>query len=114
MPPRGRAKPAKRPAAAAEAPEQRKQQRTPQTPFEASRHTAQTYEVDCIKGIRYLQGMRQYLGTPASSASAERLFSIAGRIYDDLRQHMQDPMLEALMWARINREGRTCVNAAKK
>ena len=27
----------------------------------------------------------QYLGVPASSASAERLHSIAGRTYDDLR-----------------------------
>ena len=26
------------------------------------------------------------LGCPATSASAERLFSIAGRVYDDLRQ----------------------------
>lgn len=46
---------------------------------------------------------RQYLGCPATSASAERLFSIAGRVYDDLRQHMQEDMLESLMWARINR-----------
>ena len=50
---------------------------------------------------------RQYLGCPATSASAERLFSIAGRAYDDLRQGMDDSMLELLMWARINREGRS-------
>jgi hypothetical protein len=49
---------------------------------------------------------RQYLGCPATSASAERLFSIAGRVYDDLRQGMDDAMLELLMWARINRETR--------
>ena len=28
----------------------------------------------------------QYSGVPATSTSAERLFSIAGRVYDDLRQ----------------------------
>ena len=49
---------------------------------------------------------RQYLGCPATSASAERLFSIAGRVYDDLRQGMDESMLELLMWARINRETR--------
>ena len=49
---------------------------------------------------------RQYLGVPATSASAERLFSIAGRAFDDQRQSMKEQMLEMLMWARINREKR--------
>ena len=49
---------------------------------------------------------RQYLGVPATSASAERLFSIAGRVFDDLRQNIRGDMLEMLMWARINREKR--------
>ena len=49
---------------------------------------------------------RQYLSVPATSASAERLFSIAGRTYDDLRQSLKDEMLETTMWARINREKR--------
>ena len=49
---------------------------------------------------------RQYLGVPATSASAERLFSIAGRSFDDLRQRMKEEMLEMLMWARINSEKR--------
>ncbi|KAL1528068.1 hypothetical protein AB1Y20_009434 [Prymnesium parvum] len=49
---------------------------------------------------------RQYLGVPATSASAERLFSIAGRVFDDLRQNMDDKALEALMFARINKETR--------
>lgn len=54
-----------------------------------------------------LAGMaRQYLGCPATSASAERLFSIAGRVYDDLRQAMSDNALENLMWARINKDYR--------
>ena len=39
---------------------------------------------------------RQYLGVPATSASAERLFSIAGRAYDDLRRRMGEEMLEIL------------------
>jgi hypothetical protein len=49
---------------------------------------------------------RQYLGVPATSASAERLFSLAGRVFDDLRQSMKAEMLEILMWARINKEKR--------
>ena len=61
---------------------------------------------------------RQYLGCPATSASAERLFSIAGRVYDDLRQGMDESMLELLMWARINcqgrQEGRTAAGSAVK
>jgi hypothetical protein len=49
---------------------------------------------------------RQYLGVPATSASAECLFSLAGRAFDDLRQKMKEEMLEILMWARINKEKR--------
>lgn len=49
---------------------------------------------------------QQYLGVPATSASAERLFSIAGLVYDDLRQNMKDELLESIMWARINSETR--------
>jgi hypothetical protein len=48
----------------------------------------------------------QYLGVPATSASPERLFSLAGRTFDDLRQCMKEEMLEILMWARINKEKR--------
>ena len=49
---------------------------------------------------------RQFLGVPATSASAERLFSIAGRVYDDLRQNMDAQVLEERMWAKIKSEGR--------
>ena len=45
----------------------------------------------------------QFLGCPASSASAERVFSLAGRLYDDLASHMNDGTLEERMWAKINR-----------
>ncbi|KAL1504112.1 hypothetical protein AB1Y20_010522 [Prymnesium parvum] len=55
---------------------------------------------------------RQFLGVPATSASAERLFSIAGRLYDDLRQKMKDDMLESLMFARVNRDNRLQRNPA--
>lgn len=46
----------------------------------------------------------QYLGCPATSASAERTFSLAGRLFSDLRQSMSDVSLEERMWAKINRE----------
>ena len=48
----------------------------------------------------------KYNSVPATSASAERLFSLAGRAVDDLRQSMKEEMLEILMWARINKEKR--------
>ena len=50
---------------------------------------------------------RQFLGTPATSASAERLFSIAGRVYSDLRQRMGEAALEEMMWACVNKQGRS-------
>ena len=45
---------------------------------------------------------RQFLGCPATSASAERVFSLAGRLYSDLRQHKNDGTLEERMWAKVN------------
>ena len=44
----------------------------------------------------------------ATSASTERLFSIAGRSYDDLRQRMKEEMLAMLMWARVKPGETTC------
>ena len=49
---------------------------------------------------------QQYLGCPATSASAERLFSVAGRVFDDLCQGVSPKVLEERMWARINCETR--------
>jgi hypothetical protein len=48
----------------------------------------------------------QYLGVPTTSDSAESLFSLAGRAFDDLRQRMKEETLEILRWARINKEKR--------
>ena len=62
-------------------------------------------------GFRKVSGAER-VGAPvyrcpwATSASAERLFSIAGRNFDDLRQKMGAEMLEMLMWARVNCEKR--------
>ena len=44
----------------------------------------------------------QYLGVPASSAAAERAFSISGRIYEDLSQDMTSKTLEERMFAKVN------------
>ena len=49
---------------------------------------------------------RQFLGCPASSASVERIFSVAGQFFDDLRRQMADEVLEDLMWAAINKGSR--------
>ena len=47
---------------------------------------------------------RQFLGVPATSASAERLFLLAGVEYLDLRQQMAEGKLERILWARLNRK----------
>lgn len=57
---------------------------------------------------------QQYLGMPATSASAERLFSVAGRVFDDLRQGLEDDQLEAVMWARINSQNRLAGKQPKR
>lgn len=43
---------------------------------------------------------RQYLAIPASSATAERVFSYAGLKLSDLRKSLLDGTLEAIMWAK--------------
>jgi len=50
----------------------------------------------------------QYLGIPASSAAAERVFSISGRIYGDLSQNMNAITLEERLFAKINKGRRKC------
>ena len=47
---------------------------------------------------------RQFLSVPATSASAERVFSLAGRIFSDLTQNQNDTTLEDRMWAKVNRK----------
>ena len=44
--------------------------------------------------------VRQFLACPASSASAERIFSLAGRLFDDKSQAMKEENLEDRMWAK--------------
>ena len=46
---------------------------------------------------------RQFLGCPASSASAERIFSLAGRVFNDHTQNLTPQNLEERMWAKCNR-----------
>ena len=45
---------------------------------------------------------RQYLSVPATSASCERVFSLAGRLFSDERQNMNEEKLEDRMWAKAN------------
>jgi hypothetical protein len=47
--------------------------------------------------------VRQFLGCPASSAAAERVFSLAGRVFGDQNQNMNPRNLEERMWAKSNR-----------
>ena len=59
------------------------------------------------KEYPYLAKMaRQYLGCPVSSASVERIFSVAGQFFDDVRRKLDDKKLEELMWAAINKDKR--------
>ena len=43
--------------------------------------------------------VRQFLGRPASSAGVERMFSKAGKLYDDAKKGQNDETLEAALFA---------------
>ena len=60
-----------------------------------------TSTVDTLILARMAQ---QFLAVPATSASAARVFSLAGRIFSDLTQNQNDTTLEERMWAKINRK----------
>lgn len=47
---------------------------------------------------------RQFLGRPASSAGVERMFSKAGKLYDDAKKGTNDEALEAALFAAANAE----------
>ena len=47
---------------------------------------------------------RQYLGRPASSAGVERMFSKAGKLYDDEKKIQEDKSLEHALFAAANTE----------
>ena len=45
---------------------------------------------------------RQFLAAPASSASAERLFSGAGKMHDDLKKATKEGTLEMQLFVAAN------------
>ena len=47
---------------------------------------------------------RQFLGRPASSAGVERMFSKAGKLYDDEKKGQEDESLEHTLFASANTE----------
>ena len=58
---------------------------------------------DCPEELPALAKMaRQYLGRPASSAGVERMFSKAGKLYDDAKKRQTDETLEAALFAAAN------------
>jgi hypothetical protein len=60
---------------------------------------------DCKQGLPNLaQLARQHLGTPASSAGVERLFSRAGRMHDNLAAAMSDGTLQHSLFAAHNND----------
>ena len=60
---------------------------------------------DCPEELPLLAKMaRQYLGRPASSAGVERMFSKAGKLYDDAKKRQDDETLEAALFAAANTE----------
>ena len=55
------------------------------------------------EGLPVLAKMaRQFLGRPASSAGVERMFSKAGKLYDDAKKRQDDDALEAALLAGAN------------
>ena len=50
------------------------------------------------------QMARQYLSALATSASCERVFSLAGRLFSDRQQNMSERSLEERMWAKVDVE----------
>ena len=60
---------------------------------------------DCKDGLPALAKMaHQFLGRPASSAGVERMFSKAGKLYDDAKKHQNEETLEAALFACANTE----------
>ena len=58
---------------------------------------------DNESGFPHLSKMaRQFLSAPASSASAERLFSSAGKMHDDQKKNTNEPMLESQLIVNRN------------
>jgi hypothetical protein len=58
---------------------------------------------DCPGGLPVLARMaRQHLGRPASSAGVERMFSKAGKLYDDAKKRQDQETLEAALFAAAN------------
>jgi len=47
---------------------------------------------------------RQFLGRPATSAGVERMFSLAGKLHDDMKKSQQDDTLEHSLFAAANTE----------
>ena len=45
---------------------------------------------------------RQFLGVPATSAAAERVFSKAGRLHDDFRKRTKESTLEQTLLVAVN------------
>ena len=46
----------------------------------------------------------QFLGRPATSAGVERMFSKAGKLYDDEKKGQEDESLEHTLFASANTE----------
>jgi hypothetical protein len=45
---------------------------------------------------------KKYLGVPASSASAERMFSISGHIFSSKRRRMGAKIFSELVYLKLN------------
>ena len=57
------------------------------------------------EGLPHLARMaRQFLGRPATSAGVERMFSLAGKLHDDMKKSQQDDTLEHSLFAAANTE----------
>ena len=75
----------------------------PMTDVSGNDHNILNWWRDNESGFPHLSKMaRQFLSAPASSASAKRLFSSAGKMHDDQKKNTNEPMLESQLIVNRN------------
>lgn len=62
------------------------------------------WKVNCIHWPNLAKIAKKVLGVPATSASVERMFSIAGHIFQAKRRRMSDKLFASVVFCKLNEE----------